>query len=76
MPREIKKQDSKDLDVSFKRLIQNTLRIVRRVWLPMVLVVVLFAATSVYVQQKTYTPSYRAYCTFSVRVVNKATLNE
>ena len=76
MQGEIKKQDAKFLDVDLIQLIKNTLRILRRVWLPIVLVVALFAVTAVYVQQKTYTPSYKAYCTFSVRVVNKATLNE
>ncbi|MBO5868066.1 MAG: polysaccharide biosynthesis tyrosine autokinase [Oscillospiraceae bacterium] len=68
------KTDEQELDLV--KVIQNIVQIVKRLWLPMLLVIALLATVVVFVQQKNYTPSYKAYCTFSVHVINKATLSD
>lgn len=64
------------LEIDLARVFQNILRIFRRMWLPMLIITVFFAGAVVFIQQKSYTPSYKAYCTFSVHVINKATLSD
>ena len=76
MQQNIEQQKNEENELDIARLLQNALTIVKRLWLLMLLVIALFAAAVVFVQQKTYTPSYKAYCTFSVHVVNKATLGD
>lgn len=58
------------------KLFQKFLQILKRLWLAVVLSIVFCVVAVVFVQQKNYTPSYKAYCTFSVHVVNKGTLSD
>ncbi len=71
---EQKKDEVTQIDIL--KLIQKVLQILKRFWLIVLLAIVFCAATVVFVQQKTYTPSYKAYCTFSVHVINKGTLSD
>ena len=66
----------KELEFDLFKLLQNVLQILKRTWLIWVLVVVFCVTAVVLVQQKSYTPSYKAYCTFSVHVINKSTLSD
>ena len=69
-------QENETMELDLGRMIQISLQVVKKLWLPMLLVVAFFAFALVFIQQKNYTPSYKAYCTFSVHVVNKATLSD
>ena len=64
------------LEIDLARVLQNVLHILMRLWLPVLLVIAFFSAVVVLVQQNNYSPSYKAYCTFSVHVINKATLSD
>jgi len=64
------------MDVDLKRVFRNTLRTLKRVWLAVLLVATFFAAAMALIQYRNYTPRYKAYCTFSVHVINKATLSD
>lgn len=68
------KNDMVEIDIF--RILQNALAIVKQLWFVMLLVIALTTAVAVFLQQKTYTPSYKSYCTFSVHVVNKSTLGD
>lgn len=60
----------------FGRLFRGLLRALRRLW-PLVLVfAVLGSGFFLLYKRKTYVPDYKAYCTFAVRVVNKAATGE
>lgn len=76
MQQERQQRESSGLEIDLARVLQYTLQAVKRLWLPMLLVIAFFAGMAVFVQHKRYTPSYRAYCTFSVHVINKATLSD
>lgn len=76
MQQDIEQQNDDVWEIDLVRVFQNTLQVLKRLWLPMLLVVAVFAAATVFVQQKRYVPSYKAYCTFSVHVINKATLSD
>lgn len=76
MQQDLEQQEVEALEIDLGRLLQNTLRIAKKMWLVILLVVAFFAAAVVFIQQRSYTPSYKAYCTFSVHVVNKATLSD
>lgn len=76
MQQNIDKRDSDIFELDLIWLFQNTLRSLRRFWVFVVLLTVIFAAAVTYLQQKSYTPTYKAYCTFSVHVVNKSTLSD
>ena len=76
MQQDIERQQSDEIEVDIVRILRNALRIVKKLWLLILLVIAFFAATVVFVQQSSYTPSYKAYCTFSVHVINKATLSD
>ena len=71
---EQKKDDVMEMDIV--RLVQKVLQILKRLWLAVVLSIAFCVAAVVLVQQKNYTPSYKAYCTFSVHVINKGTLSD
>ena len=68
------KDDAVELDVV--RLFRNAWQAFKRIWLLTLVAAILFAAGAVFMQRKQYTPSYKAYCTFAVHVVNKATLGD
>ena len=76
MQQNTEQQKNDVFEIDLGRIIQIFLQTAKRLWLPMLLVVALFVATVVSVQQIGYKPSYKAYCTFSVHVVNKATLSD
>ena len=76
MHKDIEQQEAETIEIDLARVLQITLQIVKRLWFFMLLVIAFFAAAVVFIQQKSYTPSYKAYCTFSVHVVNKATLSD
>ena len=76
MHKDIEQQEAEAMEIDLARVLQITLRIVKRLWFFLLLVIAFFAAAVVFIQQKSYTPSYKAYCTFSVHVVNKATLSD
>lgn len=76
MQQDLEQQDNDVLEIDLGRVLQVFFQTVKRLWLPMLLVIVFFAAAVVFVQQKSYVPSYKAYCTFSVHVVNKSTLSD
>lgn len=76
MQQESQQQKEEALEIDIKRILQITLKMAKQYWLPLLLVVALFAATVVFVQNKSYTPKYKAYCTFSVHVNNKSVLSD
>ena len=70
-------QQKNDLvEVDIFRILQNALAVLKQLWFVMLLVVALTTAAVVFLQQASYTPSYKSYCTFSVHVVNKSTLSD
>ena len=71
-------QQQKDdaLEIDFGRILQIILQTAKRFWLVIVLIVAVFTAAAVFVQRIGYTPRYKAYCTFSVHVVHKATMSD
>lgn len=76
MQQDTEQQDIDELKIDQVRVLQIFLQTAKRLWLPMLLVIAFFVAAVVFVQQKSYVPSYKAYCTFSVHVMNKATLSD
>ena len=64
------------MQIDLIKLMQKVLQLLKRLWFAVVLSVVFCVATVVLVQQNNYTPSYKAYCTFSVHVINKGTLSD
>lgn len=76
MQQDAEQQHSNVWAIDLVQILQNVLQILKRLWLPMLLVIAFSAAAVVFVQQKAYSPSYKAYCTFSVHVINKATLSD
>lgn len=76
MQQDIEQQDIDEFDINRVRVLQILLQTTKRLWLPMLLVIAFFTGAVVFVQQKSYVPIYRAYCTFSVHVMNKATLSD
>ncbi|MBO5891486.1 MAG: hypothetical protein J6Q30_02080, partial [Oscillospiraceae bacterium] len=76
MHKDTEQQKVEMTEIDLARVLQITLQIVKRLWFFMLFVIAFFAAAVVFIQQKSYTPSYKAYCTFSVHVVNKATLSD
>ena len=76
MQQNIEQQETDAIEIDLGRLLRNLLQIAKKLWFLLLLAIVLGAAAVVFVQEKSYTPSYSAYCTFSVHVVNKATLSD
>ena len=64
------------LEVDLYRLLQNLLRAFKRLWFLVIIAMVLCAGAVMFFQQKSYTPTYKAYCSFAVRVINKSTMSE
>lgn len=64
------------MQIDLIRLMQKVLQLLKRLWFAVVLSVVFCVAAVVLVQQNNYTPSYKAYCTFSVHVINKGALSD
>ena len=76
MQQEVEQKNSDDIEIDLVRVFHKVMQMLKRLWLPMLLVIAFFAAAVVFVQQKNYTPSYKAHSTFSVHVINKATLSD
>ena len=76
MQQDTEQQSLDEQEFDLVRVLQIFLQTTKRLWFPMLLVIAFFAAAVVFVQQKSYVPSYQAYCTFSVHVMNKATLSD
>ena len=75
MHQEIQEQE-KELEIDIMRLLRNVWEIAKKAWMFVGIAVVLSVVLMLFIQQKEYTPEYKAYCTFSVHVVNKATLSD
>ena len=73
---EARKEQDDSIEIDVGRLLRNAWQAFKRMWWLTLLVMILFAAGTVFLQQKRYTPSYKAYSTFAVHVVNKATLSD
>ena len=76
MDLEERKNNDDEHEIDLVRLLRNTWQAFKQIWLLTLVAAVLFAAAMVFVQKKQYTPSYKAYCTMAVHVVNKATLSD
>lgn len=70
------KQEASTFEIDLGQLFQNLIRALRRLWLPVLLLTVACAGIALLLQNRSYVPSYKAYCSFSVRVINKSTLSE
>lgn len=71
------KKDNDDIvEIDLVRLFRNAWQAFKRMWWLALLVMALFGAGTALIQRMRYTPSYKAYCTFAVHVINKATLSE
>ncbi|MBQ6701831.1 MAG: polysaccharide biosynthesis tyrosine autokinase [Clostridia bacterium] len=73
---EKKQQDSQSFGFDIGRITFHSLQIVKRFWFIILAVIVLCAFGYSMLQQRNYTPSYRAYYSISVRVINKSTLSD
>ena len=71
-----KHNDTDEIEIDLVRICINLLRALKKVWPAVLVLTVLGAVVVTFLQQKTFVPSYRAYCSFSVRVINKSTLND
>ena len=74
MQQNVEQQQNNVIVIDLARLLQTVLQIAKRIWLLILLMVALFAAGVAFVMQKSYTPSYKAYCTFAVHVRTNAAL--
>lgn len=73
---ETRKDKADDLELDLVRLLRNTWQAFKRIWYLALLAMIVFGAAMAYMQKRQYVPSYKAYCTFSVHVINKATLSD
>ena len=69
-------QKNNDIEIDLVRLLQTAWQIAKRMWLLLLVMVTIFTAAVVFVMQKSYTPSYKAYCTFAVHVSTNAALTD
>ena len=65
---EIEKREKQDLD--FLVLFENFLRQAKRTWVLGLLLILICSGGMAYLKQRTYTPVYEAYASFTVRVAN------
>ena len=70
------REEEKEIEIDVVRLLRNVLEVVKKIWFILALVIAIGAAVSLFVQKRGYVPEYKAYCTFSVHVINKATLSD
>lgn len=76
MQQEVEQNKDDVVQIDIIRIAQKVLQMLKKLWLIVLLAIAFCVATVVLVQQKSYTPSYKAYCTFSVHVINKGTLSD
>lgn len=65
-----------EFEIDWGQLFRALLRALRRLWLPVAVLVLLVTGLFLLYQNKNYVPDYKAYCSFAVRVVNKAATGE
>ena len=65
-----------EFELDLNRVLRSLLRALRRLWLPVLAFAILGAGLFLLYKHNTYVPEYKAYCSFAVRVVNKAATGE
>lgn len=76
MQQETNQQTDDGSEIDLGRIFFHSLHIVKRFWFLILLITVGFAAIAAVFQHMTYTPSYKAHYSISVKVINKATLSD
>lgn len=76
MQQNTQQENNKVLQFDLVRLLQNCLRVAKKLWIYILAVIVIFSVVVVCVQRVSYTPVYKSHYTFAVHVINKATLSD
>lgn len=74
MSEEKKKQDGLQLDLSL--LLRGAGKVLQRFWWLFAILVVVFSLLTMLIWNAVYIPSYKSYCSFTVKVVNNSTTGE